>query len=344
MELSRASDLINNFANFRLLVVGDILLDHYVHGVVERLNPEAPVPILRATEEREETGGAGNAAKNAARLGARTSLVAVTGNDEAAQSIERAAQREGYRAVLARDKQRPTIRKVRYLVGSQHMLRVDYEHVQDVPGVVEEEVIQAVGREIEAGVDAVIVSDYDKGLVTPRVADTVLSLASQHDILVAADVKPPRARHFVGATFVSPNIKEAHEYLGINHLEKKVDPAELAKLVYMKMYADVYLTMGKEGMFVYCGGECGARVSQENIVEVADESGCGDTAVVVVLLALLSGASETEAAYLGNAGGAVVVSKVGSVGITREELVEMVSRRHNYAEEKSHFPGPGRHH
>ncbi|MFH1354138.1 MAG: PfkB family carbohydrate kinase [bacterium] len=336
METTRASELINNFSKYRVLVVGDVLLDHYVHGIVERLNPEAPVPILRSTQEREETGGAGNVAKNAARLGARTSLVSVVGDDAVASRVEQAAGREGYRATLIRDASRPTIRKVRYLVNGQHLLRVDHEETHDISEDIEDRIVQAIKEEITSGVDAIIVSDYAKGMITSKVAETILSLASHRDLLVAADVKPSRAPYFLGATFISPNIKEAHEYLGLNQHERKLEPAELAKMVYMKMCADVYLTMGKDGMFVYCGGECGVHVPQDNVVEVADESGAGDTSVVVLLLGLLSGASQEEASYLANAGGAVVVSKVGSVGITREELMQMVVR-HKHEQEKSHI-------
>lgn len=339
MEVARASELINSFKKRRVLVVGDVLLDHYVHGEVERLNPEAPVPILRVTREREETGGAGNVAKNAAQLGGETVLVSVVGDDEVAQRVEQAAQQEGYRAVLVRDASRATIRKVRHLVKGQHLLRVDYEETHDISREVEERVLQALREEIARGVDAIIVSDYAKGVVTQRVAETLLSLASQRDLLVAADVKPSRSPYFLGATFVSPNVKEAHEYLGLNQHEREVEPTELAKMVYMKMCSDVYLTLGKDGMYVYCGGECGVHVPQDNVVEVADESGAGDTSVVVLMLSLLSGSNHEEASYLANAGGAVVVSKVGSVGITREELMEMVVRRHKYAQEESYLPG-----
>ena len=335
MEISRANELIDNFNKHRVLVVGDVLLDHYVHGSVERLNPEAPVPILRATGEREETGGAGNVAKNAARLGTETVLVSVVGDDETAARVGEAAQREGYRLVLVRDASRQTIRKERYLAGSQHLLRVDYEDTHDISGMVEEQVLQAIRSEVAAGVDAVIVSDYAKGVVTQKVAETLLTLASQRDLPVAADVKPSRAQYFLGATFVSPNVKEAHEYIGLNHQERPLAPAELAKMVYMKMCADVYLTLGKDGMYVYCGGAEGTYVPQENVVEVADESGAGDTSVVLLLLGRLAGATAEEASYLANAGGAVVVSKVGSVGITCGELRNMVARRQRYAQKES---------
>ena len=324
MDLNRAKEIISKFDQHKVLVVGDICLDHYVNGIVERINPEAPVPILKVTEEREETGAAGNTAKNVTALGAETILISVVGDDETANVIEETAEKEGYEAVLVRDSSRPSIKKTRHLVGNQHMLRVDYEKAKDISREVEEKVVEEIKRVIAEGVDAIIVSDYAKGLVTQSVAEVILDEAGQRDILVGADVKPSRAGYFTGATFVSPNIKEAHEYLGLNHHEKQVVPEELAKMVYMRMCSDVYLTLGKDGIFVYCGGECGSHVAQKNVIEVADESGAGDTSVAVLLLSMLSGADEIEAAELANAGGAVVVSKIGSVGISPQEIKDML--------------------
>jgi len=326
MDLTRAKEIVDKFGQHKVLVVGDIVLDHYVHGVVERINPEAPVPILRATKEREETGGAGNTAKNVASLGAETILVSVVGNDDTADVIKKTAAKEGYKAVLIRDPSRPSIRKTRHLVGNQHMLRVDYEETKDVDEEIEKQVIAAIKQEIADGVDAIIVSDYAKGSVTQKVAEAVLDEAGQRDILVGADVKPSRSGYFAGATFVSPNMKEAHEYLGLNHHEKQVPPEELAKMVYVKMCAEVYLTLGKDGIYIYSGGDTGQHVPQNNVIEIADESGAGDTSVAVLLLSMLSGSREKEAAELANAGGAVVVSKVGSVGISTGELQEMLSK------------------
>jgi D-glycero-beta-D-manno-heptose-7-phosphate kinase len=326
MENGRTKELLEQFKGKKVLVVGDILLDHYVSGVVERLNPEAPVPILRATDERVETGGAGNVAKNVAKLGAETSLIGVVGDDGDAEKTRKAALVEGYRAVLIKDSSRPTTRKTRHIVSGQQMIRVDFERDHDISEEIEKQVLDALMREIEQGVDAIIVSDYAKGVVTRALSETLLDVAGQRDIIVAGDIKPSRASYFVGATLVSPNMKEAHEYLGLNHLETKLSPEELAKMVYMKMCSNVYLTLGKDGMYIYSGGEEGKHVKQDHVVDVADESGAGDAAVSVLLLGLLAGATEEEAAKLANAAGALVVSKIGAVGVTGDEIKEMVEK------------------
>jgi len=322
---SKAKELLNKFSDQRVLVVGDVVLDHYIYGSVDRINPEAPVPILRVREEKNATGAAGNVAKNAARLGINTKLISVVGDDVDALEIERAAEEEGYQTELIRDNSRPTIRKIRHIVDNrmegQQLLRVDFEETHEVKGETEDKLIAAIEQEIETGVDGIIVSDYAKGAVTQRVAEAILDLAGQEDILVAADVKPSRARYFVGATLVCPNIKEAHEYVGLNHHEQAVEsPDALARMVYTKMCSDVYLTMSGDGLHVYCGGENGAHVQQPKAA--LDASGAGDTVVTVILSALLAGATEYEAAELSQLGAAVVCNQVGTVGVSQDEIIE----------------------
>lgn len=328
MILQRAQELVNQFAGHRLLVVGDVLLDYYVHGVAERLSAEAPVPVFLAQSQDVMTGGAGNVSKNVARLGAHALLISVIGDDEAASDARAAAEHEGYDASLFTDGSRSTIRKMRYLAGHHQLLRVDYEQAHDISSQLEGYVIEALWETVRQGVDGIIVSDYAKGVITRGVAEAILDMASEHDVLVGTNVKPSRAPYFVGATFVSPNLKEGHEYIGLSHFEDQLSPADVAQRVYKRLCSDVYLTLGPDGMYVYCGGEEGVHVPQEHVVEVSDVTGASDTVAVVLMLALLSGATPAEAAELSNAGGAVVVGKVGTVGPTREELLNMVARRH----------------
>lgn len=329
MNQERAHDLIAKFRDQRVLVVGDIVLDRYVHGIVERLNPEAPVPVLSVREESETTGGAGSVAKNVAALGARTVLISVVGDDPKASRLEEAARREGYQSRLIRDSSRPTIEKLRYLVNNQQLLRVDREETVDISPELEEKLIEIILREVRDGIDGIIVSDYAKGVITEKIARAVLDMAAEHDVLVAADVKPSRAPYFMGAAFVSPNVKEAHEYLGMNPYEREALSWDaLAKGVFRKMCSDVYLTLGPQGMYVFCGGKSGRHVPQDHVVEVFDVTGAGDAAVATLLLAQLAGANETEAAELGNAAGAIVVGKIGTIGVGAEELENMVTHKH----------------
>ena len=323
IESKRVDSLIKEFSRQRVLVIGDVVLDRYVVGAVERINPEAPVPVLHAKNESFSTGAAGNTAKNAASLGATAVLLSVVGDDSSAEDVRTAATSEGYEARLVTDPGRPTIEKKRYLVNGQQMLRVDYEDRHEISGAVEQELITAIAQ-AAPDTDFIIVSDYAKGAVTQKVAAAIMAAAKQHNVPVMADVKPSRVSYFKGATLVSPNRKEAHEYLGLNEQDNGgLSDEELAARLQDTLTVGVFLTLSSEGFFVL-NEDAGVHVPQVHKIEVADTSGCGDTAAVAVCLAKLAGASDVEAAVLGNAAGAVNATKMGAQAITPEELQHMV--------------------
>lgn len=325
----RAREIVSKFSDKRVLVIGDSMIDHYVYGKVERLNPEAPVPILEAKREEHRTGGAGNTAKNLALLGADTTLISVSGNDSSAEALHDLGIKEGYQPLLIRDPSRPTIRKIRYIVGSQQMLRVDFEEVKDVTNEVQDELIAAIEEAAEKKLDAILISDYAKGVITKRVAECIMSVSKKKNISVTADIKPSHASYFVGVTCISPNVKEAHEILGFNQHEKGGrKPEDLARALSKKMNCDVYLTLGAGGVYVLTQDGTEKHIPQEHVIEVFDVSGAGDTMAALLSLARTCGATPEEAAQLGNAGGAVVVGKIGSVGLTQDELLDMIAHKH----------------
>lgn len=326
----RAQEILSSFIGKKLLVVGDIFLDHYVFGKVERLNPEAPVPILHAQREQDATGGAGNTAKNAAMLGSSVSCIGLTGNDVMADTLEATAKTEGYVPVLVRSSAVPTIVKKRFIVRSQQLLRVDYEEDLAPDADTEEALIKEI-VEKSKGVDGIIVSDYAKGTITERVAAAIMNAAQLYGVPVMVDAKPSRVPYFTGAAYMSPNRKEAHEYLGLNmHENGGKSPEELAGMISSSFDTSVFLTLSADGMYVHEKGGSGQAIPTRYIRddEVVDTSGCGDTAAAVILLAMLSGSTATEAAELGNAAGATVARKTGSVGATSEEILHTISDHH----------------
>lgn len=323
MDQERVKELVGKFKEQKVVVVGDVCLDQYIEGAVERLNPEAPVPILLAKRVRVMTGCGGNTAKNAASLGATCWLASVVGRDEEAQQLREQAQQEGYRAYVVEDVSRPTPRKVRHLVGSQQLLRVDYEETHEVSEEMATALLAHVRTAINDGARAILVSDYAKGVLTTHVAQELLELAREKNVLLVADVKPSHAALMRGAKAMTPNLKEAHEFVGINYLEQKLPASAVARKVHEKLATDAYVTLGAQGVYVLTD-EVDAQVPQEHVVEVFDVSGAGDTFAATLLLALLAGATPVEAARLANAAGAVAVSKVGSVGVTQAELLNMV--------------------
>ncbi|MDP3996935.1 MAG: bifunctional ADP-heptose synthase [Candidatus Andersenbacteria bacterium] len=327
MELSRAKELINQFAGKCVLVVGDVFLDRYIYGKVERLNPEAPVPILLAQEEKKATGGAGNTAKNLAMLGAQTILIGVSGEDDVADEVAETAGKEGYDLKPVRDKERSTIDKTRFIVKTQQILRVDYEEASDVSGEVEEKLIAAI-REAAKEADGVLVSDYAKGVVTEKVAEAVQVVCKENNLPLMADVKPSRINYFTNATYLSPNRKEAHEFLGLNQFDGGgKDKEELAALLHETFGATIFLTLSDQGIYVFDGGGEGEHIPQDYVKsnDVLDPSGCGDTVAAVVLLAKLGGAEDAEAADLANAAAAVVAHKIGSAGTTGAEVIDLLT-------------------
>lgn len=328
--VQRAQEITSAFAGKKILVVGDVFLDRYVYGKVERLNPEAPVPILHAKREEDATGGAGNTAKNAALFGSTVVCIGISGNDDASAAVSQAAQAEGYELVLIHDSRVPTIVKKRYVVGSQQLLRVDHEEIAEPDAAIEDAMITLL-QSHAADVDGIIVSDYAKGAITERVAHALMNAMREHDIPMMVDAKPSRASYFTGATYMSPNKKEAHEYLGMNMHENGGKKAhELAAMVSASFDTTVFLTLSAEGMYVQGRDGKGEYVSTNYINEndVVDTSGCGDTAAVAILLSRLAGATLSEAAEIGNAAGATVARKAGAVGITPEELLHTISDHH----------------
>lgn len=329
MNSGRAQELVEQFASKKILVVGDVVLDQYIRGTVERINPEAPVPILHAHDVSQQSGGAGNTAKNVAALGGHAALIGVVGTDTTAAEVRTAAAAEGYRAECIVDSSRPTTRKIRYIAASQQMLRVDYEETHPLDATTEDSVIQTIVKHAP-GSDGIIISDYGKGVITEQVAETVTMLSAKHRLPLAVDAKPASGVWFTGASFISPNLKEARAFLGMDpYAHTQADWQQLATQLHQQMKTDVFLTLSADGIYVVTDSNPGQHVAQRHQVEVADTSGAGDTATVVLLLSLLAGASATEAAELANAAGAVVVSKLGAVGVKPEELMAMISQGKN---------------
>lgn len=330
ISLDRAKELAAAFSGKKILVVGDVFLDRYVYGVVERLNPEAPVPILHAKHEENASGGAGNTAKNAAMLGAEAVCIGLVGSDETAGILEETAKKENYNPVFIAQNRVPTIVKKRYIVGSQQLLRVDHEEILDADARSQASMVAAIKKEAESA-DAIIVSDYAKGAVTQVIAEAVLAIMREKNIPVMVDAKPSRITYFTGATYMSPNRKEAYEFLGITSDSAVKKPAyELAEMISSSFDTNAFLTLSSEGMYVKEKEQEGVYVPTHYIShdEVVDTSGCGDTAAVAIVLAKLAGATGEEAAELGNAAGATVARKTGAVGITQDELLKTITDRH----------------
>lgn len=298
----------------RVLVVGDIILDHYVWGDAVRLSPEAPVPVVHAERDTFRLGGAGNVALNLRALGVSTALAGVVGDDEYAnrcQQLLREAEVDS-RLVAVSGTAR-TILKMRVVARNQQLLRVDRE---DVPSRYAFDAAKLDGGEA----NAVVLSDYAKGVVTEKLAQSVLSQAK--DKLVAYDPKPSRTLAVSGIGLMTPNRPEALSLAGLELHPQEPFPAEAVCARLWEEYRPHYLvvTLGAEGMLLAEEGQIVGQVPAY-AREVFDVSGAGDTVIAALTAALASGASLLSAAHLANTAAGIVVAKFGTATASPEEIL-----------------------
>jgi len=303
----------------RVLVVGDMIIDRYVRGATDRVSPEAPIVVLMARDEEERAGGCGNVAANLAALGAEVRCVSVVGDDAAADLAARLLAAHGADdAGLVRDSSRPTIRKTRIVAQSQQLLRIDRERVGPLGAQVEERVLEAV-RAALPDVDVVVLSDYGKGVLTPRVLEAVCARQRGRP-RVLVDPKGRDYARYRGADLITPNRQEAELASGrvlASGAERRAAALELCALADLEA---VLVTLGAEGM--YC---CLADGSAEWEVPararaVYDVTGAGDTVIAVLAFALAAGGDLESAVRLANAAAGAAVQRFGVAVLSRDDI------------------------
>ncbi|HLL77016.1 MAG TPA: D-glycero-beta-D-manno-heptose-7-phosphate kinase [Pyrinomonadaceae bacterium] len=317
----RAAELTARARERTVLVFGDVMLDEFVWGDVTRISPEAPVPVVDIRRESVRLGGAANVLANLVALGARGRLVGVTGEDAAGERLlsklkETCAARAD--AELVRDAERPTTLKTRIIAHNQLVVRADRELRAPVRAEIEERLIDALARALE-GADAFVVSDYDKGAVTPRVLAEVLPRAVASGVPVLVDPKVRNFDSYRPATLVTPN---HHEALRLTNSEDDTDEgvARAARHLRERLRCDsVLITRGERGMMLL-EGDAAPLYVETRAREVYDVTGAGDTVIATLALALAAGASLAEAADLANHAAGLVVGKLGTATVSAEEL------------------------
>lgn len=320
----RARSIADAFAGKRIIVLGDVMLDEFIWGRVRRISPEAPVPVVEVDRQTLALGGAGNVVSNLVALGAATTPIGVVGDDLDADRLRGAFDELGVSAVrLVVDSARPTTVKTRIIAHNQQVVRADRESRARIAAEIENSVAESFRGEIEAA-DAVVVSDYGKGLLTPGLLAHALRAAREGGLIVCLDPKMRSFVHYQPVTVITPNNQEASDASGIPiEDEQSLTEAGLKLLGSIDTRA-VLITRGEEGMALFTGGgPDGAEVTHIPTVarEVYDVTGAGDTVIATLALALASGASLEEAAVLANHAAGVVVGKVGTASLTRDELL-----------------------
>jgi D-beta-D-heptose 7-phosphate kinase/D-beta-D-heptose 1-phosphate adenosyltransferase len=313
--------LSQTLAGKTVLCIGDIMRDEFVYGEVSRISPEAPAPVIAVQRSESNVGGAGNVARNIAALGARCIFVGLVGDDDAGRALQSAlAEETRIEPVLIVDPSRPTTRKVRFVSEhfSTHMLRADWEHAKPAAPEIEQRLIDAV-TPLLARADIVLLSDYAKGVLTPRVIRTVIDAARARGVRVIVDPKSLHFELYRGATLLTPNRKEFSEATR-SRAETTAEIAASAQEVLQLAECDALLvTQSERGMTLVPRGTEAIHVPAHQ-VKVRDVSGAGDTVAAVIAVLLASGADWEVALRAANAGAAVAVGKQGTATVTLGEL------------------------
>ena len=314
----RLAELLEAARDRRVIVVGDAMLDVYLRGDVERISPEAPVPVVRIRERRYALGGAANVAHNVAALGARCELVAAVGADrggEILRSMLREIDAEGSALV---EVDRPTTTKTRVVARSQQLVRVDEEEDADLSGDEVDRLLAVIHAAIDHG-DALVLEDYNKGVLVPRVIGTAIGAARQRGIPVVVD---PKYRNFFlyrGATIFKPNRRELEAALGA---AVDIDHPEALPETFRRLGVEhLLLTLGERGMALLAPDGSVRRVPTV-AREVYDVVGAGDTVTAYLAAVLAAGGTVGEAAVIANYAAGVEVGKLGAATVTADEVLE----------------------
>ncbi len=310
--------LESGWAGKHILVVGDVMLDKYIQGSVDRISPEAPVPIVHATRRSQQPGGAANVAMNVAGLGARATVVGFTGDDEDSSALATMLKTGGVDAHLIPVHDTPTTSKLRILGGSQQMVRLDIETTTPRPSSAYAALVEKVNS-LLPNIDAIILSDYAKGTLTAENCQTIISAARQAGLPILVDPKGRDFQRYRGATTISPNLKELA--LATGESSASLDATlDCGQSLIAELGLDcLTVTLGEKGIAVL---DRESRFHAPAVArQVFDVSGAGDTVIATLAVATASGIAIEDAARLANIAAGIVVGKLGTVPIARHELV-----------------------
>jgi D-beta-D-heptose 7-phosphate kinase/D-beta-D-heptose 1-phosphate adenosyltransferase len=321
--------LLRDFIGRRVVVIGDAMLDHYITGFVNRISPEAPVPVIEFSEEHHTIGGAGNVAKCAAALGAQVELIAVIGSDTSGEKLKSIAKDRGIHVDgLLIDQSRPTTSKTRIVAGSQHIVRLDREYRSLLPETLERRIVLEIERSAQWA-DAFILSDYAKGVLSDSVCQAAITAGAGKPVIV--DPKGPNWERYRRATLIKPNKKEA-QTIGGNVILNPEDAARIARTIGQDLQIkDVLVTLGENGAVLVADAlrqDGGSPVHfPSRTREVFDVTGAGDVVGATLAVAMAGGATITQAAWLANAAAGVCVGRLGAAAVSHQDIITALDNR-----------------
>jgi rfaE bifunctional protein kinase chain/domain len=314
------TSLLDRLSSKTVLVIGDLMLDQFVIGSVERISPEAPVPIVRFDHETWRLGGAANVANNIVALGGHAQAIGVVGGDgDGSRMLAEMAKRSIGTQGIVSDVSRCTTRKLRVVTTrNQQVARVDYEHDHEIESEVEASVVRKI-HELASSAQAIVISDYLKGVISRGVAAAAIEAGRSRNVPVLVDPKVPHVEYYAGATLITPN---HHEAEAVTHMRiRSTDDARQAARRFRERAGSgaVLITRGEHGMWLLDGTDTESELPAE-AREVADVTGAGDTVISALSLAVAAGASLADAARLANRAAGIVVGKFGPATVTVEEM------------------------
>jgi len=324
---SAATALLEKISRLRILVIGDVMLDHYIWGDATRISPEAPVPVVDIARDTHTAGGAANVSLNIASLGARCTVAGFIADDEAGRKLTETLAAHNIDAIRTPAAgAASTILKTRVLVQRQQLCRLDRELPPSAYAIPEDK-ITPLFRDAIMAHDAIILSDYAKGILTDKLMATVTRLARAAGKFISHDPKPKRALAFRDLDLITPNRKEALQLAGIEPLPGAPFPATEVCARLHKLYRtrNLVITLSEDGMLLSTKGKVGKTIPTA-AREVFDVSGAGDTALAALTLALTAGAPLETAAHFANAAAGVVIGKIGTATTTPSELLAYIKK------------------
>ncbi|MDH5717596.1 MAG: D-glycero-beta-D-manno-heptose-7-phosphate kinase [Spirochaetia bacterium] len=326
MELIKKKllQILDNFSGTKVLVIGDLMWDEYIWGYCNRISPEAPVPVVLSYKEERMPGGASNVLKNLIDLKISSGIMGVVGADTNGRSMIRELTKKSLNMLeIWESPDRPTTIKTRILAKNQQLLRLDREYAKPIPASIHDKMIDVLSREIKK-YQAIILSDYDKGVFNPYFISEILKIAKNNNTYIAVD---PQVRHFSlykGADVMTPNELEASKGINLDIPETPEDLENLGKKIMNDLELEhLVITRSHKGMSLFQKNLPFINVPT-TAKEVFDVTGAGDTVIAVYTSAIAAGASPLEATFLSNIAGGIVVGKIGTATVKRREIIGIV--------------------
>jgi D-glycero-beta-D-manno-heptose-7-phosphate kinase len=315
--LETLKKIISQFKNKKIMVIGDVMIDKYIWGKVERISPEAPVQIVQVLKETQVPGGAANVANNIAALGASVFLVGIVGRDNAKAGLLYELKKRNISSALIED-ERPTIQKVRVMGQNQQLLRIDYETKDGVSKNIEKKIIEVIRKNLK-NYEAVIVSDYAKGMISKYLMDSLIKMCRECKKKIIVDPKTKDPQIYRGVDYITPNSKEAKLLSSID-VQTEQDFLKMGNYLVGETMANILITRGEKGMAMFEKDHNRVIFMPTKAKQVIDVTGAGDTVIAAFTLSVCSGANSKEAMIIANHAAGIGIGKVGTATVSLKEL------------------------